>query len=103
MSEFVKACAVADVPLGKGKCVTLKDQPIAIFNVGGAFFAIGDECTHDLASLAEGGVTEECTVECPWHGAAFDLRTGKALTLPAVEPVKAYKVRMNGTNLEVEV
>ena len=103
MPEFVKVLSVNDLPPGKGKCVTVQGKAIGVFNVHGLYFAIDDECTHDLASLADGGINDDCTVECPWHGAQFDLKTGKAMTLPAVEAVKTYKIRVQGENIEVEV
>ncbi len=103
MPEFVKVLSVSELPAGKGKCVDVKGTAIGVFNVNGLYFAIEDQCTHDLASLADGGINDDCTVECPWHGAQFDLKTGKALTLPAVESVKTFKVRVSGENIEVEV
>ena len=103
---FIKAFAKTELQSGQGKCVTLEGKKIAIFNACGRFVAIDDTCTHDEASLAEGTVIEEdgkCTVECPWHGAHFDLFTGAALTLPAVTPVKTYAVRVEGETIEVEL
>ena len=103
MSSFIKALNKNDLPDKKGRCVELKGQRIAIFNVGGAFFAIEDSCTHAGASLAEGYVLNNCAVECPWHGARFDLQTGKVQSLPASEPVRIFPVRLQGDDLEVEV
>ncbi|GAB4170048.1 MAG: non-heme iron oxygenase ferredoxin subunit [Calditrichia bacterium] len=64
---------------------------IAVFQCDGELFAIDDLCSHDEASLVEGDV-EGCEVSCPLHGARFDIKTGKNLTLPAVRPVNAYQV-----------
>lgn len=103
---FVKALAASEVQAGNGKSVTLGGKKIAVFNVNGKFMAIDDLCTHDEASLAEGFVCEEdgvCKVECPWHGAQFDLKSGAALTLPAVKPVKSYPVRVTDGSVEVDV
>jgi 3-phenylpropionate/trans-cinnamate dioxygenase ferredoxin subunit len=104
--SFVKACASSEIPSSGGKAVEINGQRIALFRVEGKLLAIDDKCTHDEASLADGGVTThdgQCIVECPWHGATFDLCTGKALTLPAVTPVKTYAVREQNGVIEVNV
>ena len=68
-------------------------KAIAIFKLEDGYYAIDDTCSHEEASLAEGEV-EDGKVECPLHGAMFDIRTGKNVTLPAVLPVKSYPVRI---------
>jgi 3-phenylpropionate/trans-cinnamate dioxygenase ferredoxin subunit len=104
---FVKAIAKSEIQPNKGRCVTVAGKTIAIFNVDGQYLAIDDKCTHADASLADGPIsksaTGRCVVECPWHGAQFDLKTGDALTRPAVTGVKAYPVRVAGDALEVEI
>ena len=103
---FVKALAKAELAPGSGRAVVLNGKRIAVFNCEGSYLAIDDYCTHDDASLAEGGLIVEngkCVVECPWHGAHFDLNSGAALTLPAVKPVKTYPVRIEGDTIEVEI
>jgi len=74
---------------------------VAVFNVGGEFYAIEDVCTHDGGGLSGGGV-EGCQVICPRHGARFCLRTGAALTPPAYEPVRTYATRVNEGIIEVQ-
>ncbi|MBI3831407.1 MAG: non-heme iron oxygenase ferredoxin subunit [Planctomycetes bacterium] len=103
MSTFVAVLKKDALPLGKGRCVDIKGKRIAVFHTGAGYLAIDDGCTHADASLADGGLVDDCTIECPWHGAQFDLKTGAAKTLPAVEPVKQYKVRVTGDDIEVEV
>jgi 3-phenylpropionate/trans-cinnamate dioxygenase ferredoxin subunit len=103
---FEKACASSELAEGIGKCVTLQGKRIALFRVKGKLHAIDDTCTHDEASLAEGTVIAEngkCVVECPWHGAHFDLCTGAALTLPAVTPVNAYTAREINGAVEIDI
>jgi 3-phenylpropionate/trans-cinnamate dioxygenase ferredoxin component len=103
---FTKAVAASELKPGDGRCVELEGKRIAVFNVGATFYAVDDVCTHDNASLAEGFVMEEdgvCKVECPWHGALFDLKSGAALTLPAVKPVKAYPTRVTDGQVEVDL
>lgn len=77
-------------------------QSICVTRIGDEVFAIGDTCTHSDASLSEGDVTGT-RIECWLHGAEFDLRTGVALTLPAVEPVKTYPVRIDVDSVTIEI
>lgn len=80
--------------------VEVEDRFVAVFNVGGEFFAIEDVCTHDGGGLA-GGAVEDDVVVCPRHGARFCLRTGAALTPPAYEPVRTYATRITNGIVEV--
>ena len=89
--------------LAPGKAAKIEDPPVAVFNVNGAFFAIRNVCTHQEAPLSEGEVVEEETLVCPWHGACFSLRTGEALTPPAIEPVKTYPVVLREDDIYVEL
>lgn len=101
---LVKVADVADIPEGRGKRLLVKRRPIAVFNCGGKYYAIDDTCTHADASLAEGEfLHDDCQVACPLHGARFDIKTGEALSLPAVTPVETYKVTVDGTAIMVEV
>lgn len=77
-------------------------QSICVTRIGDEVFAIGDTCTHSDASLSEGDITGT-RIECWLHGAEFDLRTGVALTLPAVEPVKSYPVRIEADSVTIEI
>ena len=77
-------------------------QRIALCNVGGTFYAIQDLCTHDDGPLGEGTLRGD-VVECPRHGARFDVRTGAAVRMPAIVPVKTYPVRVDGADVVVEV
>jgi 3-phenylpropionate/trans-cinnamate dioxygenase ferredoxin subunit len=95
-----RVCRMSE--LGPGEVRRIDNPPIAVFNVEGTLFAISDVCTHAEASLSEGQV-EGQTVECPLHGACFDLRTGEALTPPAFEAVKTFGVVVQGDEVYVEV
>jgi nitrite reductase/ring-hydroxylating ferredoxin subunit len=88
--------------LAPGEVKRIDDPAIAVFNVAGTLLAISDVCTHAEASLSEGRVEGE-TVECPLHGACFDLRTGEALTPPAIEPVQTFRVVLQEDDICVEV
>lgn len=99
---FVKVAAVGDIKPGKAIRVEIGDEPVAIFNVDGTLYAIGDTCSHEEASLSEGDVFGDC-VECPLHGAEFDLKTGRPRTLPAVIPVPTYPVKVEGNDVLLDV
>lgn len=101
---LVKVAETTDIPDGKSKRVLIKRRPIAIFNCGGTYYALDDTCSHADASLAEGELLAgQCQVACPLHGARFDIRSGDALSMPAVTPVGTYKVTVDGTAIMVEV
>jgi 3-phenylpropionate/trans-cinnamate dioxygenase ferredoxin subunit len=98
---FVRVAKLGTIAPGKAIRVEIDDEPIAIFNVDGELYAIGDTCSHEEASLAEGDVFGTC-VECPLHGAEFDLKTGRPRTLPAVVPVATYAVKVDGDDVLVD-
>ncbi len=94
MSEFVAVCHVDDVEPGYARLVYYGDERVALCRLeSGEYLAIGDVCTHEESHLSEGEV-EDDSVYCPKHGARFDLRTGKALTLPEIYPEPVYEVEV---------
>ncbi len=102
MAELVTVAKTTELGLGRAKAVQVKGQTIALFNIGGAYYAIDDTCTHQGGPLSEGEV-EGTAVTCPWHGAQFNLTSGDALTPPAPEGVKSYKVHVEGDEIRLEV
>jgi 3-phenylpropionate/trans-cinnamate dioxygenase ferredoxin subunit len=102
MAEFVKVASTSEIAPGQGRLVTVKGEQIALFNVGGEYFAINDMCTHEEASLAEGEIVG-FEVTCPLHGAKFDVRSGEVLGPPAYDDVASYPVRVSGSDVEVDV
>lgn len=100
--RWVTVARVADIRPGKGRKFSVEGREIAVFNIGGRFYAIDDTCTHERASLSEGEVWDT-VVECPRHGAQFDLVTGKVLSLPAVKDVRAYKVVVQGDEVKISL
>jgi 3-phenylpropionate/trans-cinnamate dioxygenase ferredoxin subunit len=94
MTEQVRVAPLADLPDGRGVRVDALGHRIALFRVGGQVFAIGDRCSHAEASLAEGDLFDG-TVECPRHGAEFDLATGEPASLPATRPVEVYRAEVS--------
>ena len=92
-----------DVAPGQALRVVVQGIPIAIFNVNDEYFAIGDTCTHEEFSLSEGELVDEYTIECPLHGAQYDIRTGAVLCLPATNPTDSYSIWVEDGVLMVEV
>lgn len=100
MSSFVKVATRAELPPGGKLLVEVDGRAIAVFNVEGADHAIDDVCTHDGGPLAEGELMG-CEIECPRHGARFDVRTGHALCMPAIEAVTTHTTEIRGDDIYV--
>lgn len=100
---IVEVAPESDIQPGQSACVIVDDTPIAIFNVNGEFYAIGDTCTHEDFSLSEGEVFDDATVECALHGSRFDLRTGEALSLPATGSAGSYEIWVEDGVIKLEV
>lgn len=92
--EYVEIAPAAECPSGERLFVTIGHVPIVIFNIAGQFFAIEDTCSHDGNPLDDASL-EGYEIICPRHGARFDARSGKALTMPAVEDIAAYPIRVD--------
>jgi nitrite reductase/ring-hydroxylating ferredoxin subunit/metal-sulfur cluster biosynthetic enzyme len=97
---FVTVAKVGEIPEGGVKVVRLDDRSVAVFHLDGGYHALEDLCTHDGGPLAE-GTLEGCVIECPRHGARFDVKTGAVLSLPATAPVPRFDVRVVGDDIQV--
>jgi 3-phenylpropionate/trans-cinnamate dioxygenase ferredoxin subunit len=102
MANFVKVAETGEINPGERRVVEIEGLFIAVFNVGGNYYAIEDVCTHDDGPLAEGEL-DGFQIECPRHGARFDIRDGKVLSFPAVTPVPRYEVKVEGDDVLVDV
>jgi len=102
MADFVKVATTDEIVPGQGKMIEVGGKKIALFNVEGSFYAIDDTCTHRGGPLSEGSLDGK-EVTCPWHGAIYDVITGEVLSPPAPKEVARYNVRVEGTDIEVEV
>jgi len=100
MADWVKITAVAALPEERGIRVEAGPHRIALFRIGSDVHAIGDRCSHAEASLSEGDLFDD-EIECPRHGATFDIHTGMPLTLPATKPVPVYQTKTEGGDLYV--
>ena len=102
MARLVKIAETKDLPAGKAAAFDVEGQRIAVFNVSGTFYALEDTCPHAGGPLSEGQV-DGAKVICPWHDAAFDLKTGEVVEPPAFEGVKSYKVVVEGNDVKIEL
>jgi len=103
-AEIIDVCPVSEFPAGERRLVAFDDIEIGVFNCAGTLYAIEDRCSHDDGPLAEGTLDEAaCTIECPRHGAIFDLKTGIPKTLPAYEPVDTFPVIIDNDMIKLEV
>ena len=93
--------ALSSLQAGKPVRIEKNGESICVARVGDQVFAVNDVCSHSDASLSEGDITD-FKIECWLHGAEFDLRTGEALTPPAVAPVKVYSVIVDGDSVTVD-
>jgi 3-phenylpropionate/trans-cinnamate dioxygenase ferredoxin subunit len=94
-------CRLADLREGRGFRADT-NPPVAVFRAGDELFAIDDTCSHAESSLSDGYV-EDCQVECALHSARFDLRTGRATSLPASVDLRTYAVRVDDDTVFVEM
>ncbi|MCP5499430.1 MAG: non-heme iron oxygenase ferredoxin subunit [Leptospiraceae bacterium] len=99
---FVKLAETTDFEDIKMKIVETKFFRVGIFKNTDTYIAFEDVCTHDGEPISEGEL-DDCILTCPRHFAQFDLKTGEALCMPATEPIKLFPVRVNRTDIEVDL
>ena len=99
---FITTAKVSEIPVGQFKQVEIVGKPLLICHTETGFYAIDDTCTHDDGPLADGWL-EGDAIECPRHGARFDVTTGKVLCLPAAVPIHSYPVQVEGDEIKVKV
>jgi 3-phenylpropionate/trans-cinnamate dioxygenase ferredoxin subunit len=99
---FERAANVADVPRGQAIVVEVDGEEVALCNVNGEICAVANLCTHDGGPLGEGCLLGD-QIECPRHGARFDVRTGVVKALPAILPIPTYEVKIEGDAVFVDV
>ena len=102
MTEFVRACALDDLPEQGTLGVELNGVPLVIIRSEGEVYALAEFCTHEEVSLVDGEIYDH-TVECWLHGTCFDLRSGKPTGPPATKPLASYQVRVDGGDVYVAV
>jgi 3-phenylpropionate/trans-cinnamate dioxygenase ferredoxin subunit len=100
--EFHAVARTGEIDEDEAMQVLIGRREIALYRLGGEYFATDDICSHAYASLAD-GYLEDGQIECPLHGARFDIRTGKALTAPASVDLATYQVKVEGDTIYVGV
>ncbi len=102
--RVVRLCSRGDLSDGQAERFDAAGLRIALVHIGDEFYAVGDRCSHEDFSLADGEVwADECEIECAKHGSTFDLRTGTPCSLPATQPVPVYQVVVDGDDVSVVV
>ena len=102
MGERIVLCRKDELEPGQARRFDVGPARIALVRIGDDFYAIGDRCSHEDFSLAEGEVwVDECELECARHGSTFDLRTGQPCSLPATKPVPVYDIDIDGDDVAV--
>lgn len=100
--EYIKVSPASELKNGDRLFVEVGDRSLVVFNIAGDFFAIGDVCSHDDGPVGDGEIMG-FNIICPRHGAEFDIRTGKAMQMPAVIDIPAYPVRVVDGQIQVGI
>jgi nitrite reductase/ring-hydroxylating ferredoxin subunit len=100
--SLVKICPTSEIPEGSAKSFEVGNNVIAVYNVGGTFYATDNECTHGAASLAD-GILEDDVIECALHFGAFNVKTGEAVQAPCFTPLRTYKVIVENGEVRVDL
>ena len=93
MSEFEPVASVSEIPPNGRKSVVVDDRPALLVRIGEDYYCIEDTCSHDGQAMTDGAI-RGCEIECPRHGARFDLRNGNVLCMPATEGIATFEVRV---------
>lgn len=101
---WTRLCAAADLPEGAARVFTVGGATLAAARSGTAVFVLENRCSHDDGPLGEGRLANEGReIECPRHGARFDLATGRATRMPAVTPIEAFPAKVEGGDVLVDL
>jgi 3-phenylpropionate/trans-cinnamate dioxygenase ferredoxin subunit len=101
---LLDVCPVEELATGQVKILYTASVSIGVYNLGGEYYAIEDRCSHDDGPLCEGDFDADDGIAiCPRHGANIDIRSGRALTLPAIEPVATFPVRIEDGMVKVDL
>jgi nitrite reductase/ring-hydroxylating ferredoxin subunit len=99
---IVRVCAKSDVPDNTVKSFEVGDAVVAVYNIGGTYYATDNECTHGAASLAD-GILDGDVIECSLHFGAFHVPTGDVVAPPCAVPLRTYKVLVRGEDIFVDL
>jgi 3-phenylpropionate/trans-cinnamate dioxygenase ferredoxin component len=102
MSDFIRVAGIAEIADPGRKLVEIDDRLVVVIHTAGHYYAIDDVCTHDGGPLGEGEL-EGFAIACPRHGAKFDIRDGRALTMPATKATMTHDVKVVGDDVLVRL
>lgn len=104
MSDFVKVAELSEIPDPGKNVYEVDDRLVVVFHAGGQVYCLEDLCTHDGGPLGEGALDcDDMSISCPRHGAKFDIRTGKEMTMPATEPTIMHEAKVEGGAVFVKI
>ncbi len=101
--SLIRVCSTSEIPKNGFNGFAISGVHILIMECNGKYYAVSSICTHKGANLAAGNKVGDCVIECPWHGSEFDVRTGEALSLPAVRPLPTFRVIEKDADLYLEI
>lgn len=101
-TQWIKVVKITDVPASDVQRCQISDKCVALFNIQGTFYATDDICTHAHAHLSDGYIDGD-RIECPLHQGIFHIPTGKAIAAPVTKDLKTYRVRIEGSDVLIEV
>ena len=103
-ATFVKVAELDQLPVRATLAVELPDgTKVCLANADGEIYAIMDRCTHADFPMSQGVVHGGATIECSWHGARYDMQTGRPIRLPAMRPIRTFEVKVEGNDILVAV
>jgi 3-phenylpropionate/trans-cinnamate dioxygenase ferredoxin subunit len=102
MSEYITVASVAEIADGSMRLVEVDDRLVILSRIGDDYYCIDDICTHDGGTLSD-GPHEGCEIACPRHGAKFDLRNGRALSMPATQDTVSHQVKVEDGSIRIRL
>lgn len=100
MSEFIRVCPADDIPDGATKPVEIENRRVILARLNGDIYALENLCTHDGGDMSEGKIIDG-QLQCPRHGALFDIKTGDATQMPAVMGINTFDVKIENGDVLV--
>ena len=102
MSEYITVASVGEIADGSMRLVEVDDRLVILSRIGDDYYCIDDICTHDGGTLSD-GPHEGCEIACPRHGAKFDLRNGRALSMPATQDTVSHQVKVEDESIRIRL
>jgi 3-phenylpropionate/trans-cinnamate dioxygenase ferredoxin component len=103
VANYIKVCREDEVTEGQTRAVTVNDQPLILAKQDGRVYALEGICSHDGGEFEAGKHVVDCQIECPRHGARFDIKTGEATRMPAIVGINSYEIKIDNGDVYVGV